>query len=132
MSVDKKYTEKMRGSFQEKLRKRVEAMDPAGLLGQWLPGIGYYYATGLNFGKLFKTPNSSLLIAEFQEVMDNIGGGDWVDQVGLVFSRPSDVIYIMVSSNHVNLAELRPVLLLETKKLGPVSILRLEDLLEVL
>jgi hypothetical protein len=63
--------------------------------------------------------------------MDNIGS-IWVDHIGLVFSRPSDVIYIMVSSNHMNFAELRPVLLLETKKLGPVSILRLEDLLEVL
>lgn len=131
MSVEKKYTEKMRGSFQEKLRKRVEVMDPAGLLQQSLPGIGYYYATGLNFGKLFKNPNSSPLIAEFQEVMDNIGS-IWVDHIGLIFSRPSDVIYIMVSSNHMNFAELRPVLLLETKKLGPVSILRLEDLLEVL
>jgi hypothetical protein len=131
MSVDKKYTEKMRGSFQERLRKRVEAMDPAGLLEQWVPALGYYYATGLNFGKLFKNPNSSPLIGEFQEAMDNIGT-EWVDQAGLVFSRPSDVIYIMVSSNHMNLAEIRPVLLLETKKLGPVSILRLEDLLEVL
>lgn len=131
MSVDKKHTEKMRGSFQEKLRKRAEAMDPAGLLEQSLPGVGYYYATGLNFGKLFKNPNSSPLITEFQEVMDNIGS-IWVDHIGLIFSRPSDVIYIMVSSNHAYWSEIRPVLLLDTKKLGPVSILRLEDLLEVL
>ena len=131
MSVAKKYTDKMVGSFQEKLRKRVAAMDPAGALERFLPGVGYYYATGLNFGRLFKNPNSSPLIGEFQEVMDNLGEA-WVDSCGLVFSRPSDTIYIMVSSIHMNLAELRPVLLLDTKKLGPVSILRLEDLLEVL
>ncbi len=132
MSVEKQYTDKMRDSFQERLRVRVEKMDPLLKFRDWFAGnVGYYYSTGLNFGKLFKTPNASPLIDEFLEVMDNAGTEDKHDCT-LVFSRPSDVIYVMTDPAHYFLANIRPLLLIQTQKLGEMAILKLEDFLEEL
>jgi len=131
VSVEKQYTDKMKDSFQERLRKRVEKMDPTFQFRDWFTGnIGYYYSTGLNFGKLFKTPNASPLVDEFLEVMDN-AGAEYKYDCALVFSRPSDVLYVMVDPVATYfLADVRPTLLLRFQKLGEMAIFKLEDFLE--
>lgn len=130
MSVEKKYTDKMQDSFQERLRVRVEKMDPLLNFRDWYAGnIGYYYSTGLNFGKLFKAPNASPLVDEFLEVMDNAGTEDKHD-CALVFSRPGDVIYVMVDPAVYFLAHVTPMLLIRFQKLGEMVIVKLEDFLE--
>lgn len=134
MSVDKKYTDAQRESFQERLRKRADKMaaDPFcgdNRLKRLFEGVGYFYAAGLNFGKLFKNPNTSPLIPEFQEVMDNVGT-DYTNTVALIFSRPQDVIYLMVDPCWYWVSNIRPLFLIETKALGPLAIVKLEDFLE--
>jgi len=134
VSVDKKYTDAQRESFQERLKKRATKMargrfDQGNRLEGVFTGVGYYYATGLNFGKLFKNPNSSPLIAEFQEVMDNTGT-DFTNTIALIFSRPSDVIYIMVDPCWFWVSNIRPLFIFRTTALGEMAIAKLEDFLE--
>lgn len=134
MSVDKKYTDNQRASFQERLKKRADKMsagrfEQGNRLETFFEGVGYYYAAGLNFGKFFKRPDSSPLIDEFLEVMDNVGA-EYENEVCLVFSRPSDVIYIMVDPSLYWVSKLRPLLVFETEKLGLMAIAKLEDFLE--
>lgn len=134
--IEKKFTDRQRESFQERLRKRAEKMafDPSrgdNRLERFFEGVGYYYAAGLNFGKLFKSPNASPLISEFQEVMDNVGA-DHKNTVALVFSRPQDVIYLMVDPCLYWVENLRPLLMIETKALGNMAIVKLEDFLEAM
>lgn len=131
--IEKKYTDKQRESFQERLKKRAEkmALDPvfgSNRLERYFEGVGYYYAAGLNFGKLFKSPNASPLISEFQEVMDNVGA-DYTNTVALVFSRPQDAIYLMISPCWYWVQEIRPLIMINTKALGDMAIIKLEDFL---
>lgn len=131
--IEKKYTDRQRESFQERLRKRVEKMafDPmfgGNLLEKYFEGVGYYYAAGLNFGKLFKSPNVSPLISEFQEVMDNVGT-EYTNTVALVFSRPQDVIYLMLSPCWYWVQEIRPLIMINTTALADSAIIKLEDFL---
>lgn len=131
--IEKKYTDRQRESFQERLRKRVEKMafDPVfggNLLEKYFEGVGYYYAAGLNFGKLFKSPNVSPLISEFQEVMDN-AGTDFTNTIALVFSRPHDVIYLMLSPCWYWVQEIRPLIMINTTALADSAIIKLEDFL---
>lgn len=131
--IEKKYTDKQRESFQERLRLRADKMsfDPisgGNVLDQLFAGVGYFYAAGLNFGKLFKAPNASPLISEFQEVMDNVGT-EYTNTVALVFSRPQDVIYLMIDPCWYWVQEIRPLLMIRTKALGDMAIIKLEDFL---
>ncbi len=133
MSVDNTYTDRQRESFQERLRKRADKMalgrfDQGNRLEDFFEGVGYYYAAGLNFGKFFRNPDKSPLIGEFQEAMDNADAG--TTEVALVFSRPQDVIYIMVDPVLYWVSHLRPLLVFETKALGLMAIAKLEDFLE--
>ena len=132
--IEKKYTDRQRESFQERLRIRAAKMaaDPFrgdNRLERFFESVGYYYAAGLNFGKLFKAPNASPLIGEFQEVMDN-ADVDYTNTVALVFSRPQDVIYLMVDPCLYWVEEIRPLLMIETKALGNMAIVKLEDFLD--
>ena len=57
MTVEKKYTENQRHAFQTRLQQRAEKLAVKTYGGSkldWFVSIGYFYATGLNFGKIFK------------------------------------------------------------------------------